>query len=100
MRDVPGESPNDLGARATTPPPSPPPAAVPAPEPQRRRGRQPAVPAAVVAPAPAPPAGLPSAQALQGLGLLYVIARGSDLDVDDVVNLLRAAIAAHDALRE
>jgi hypothetical protein len=81
----------------------------PAPEAPRRRRRgsaaatAPAAPAnAETAPAAAPsvPANLPtlSAQTLQGLGLLYVLARSMGTTPDVAVQLLREAIAAHDEL--
>lgn len=69
----------------------------------RRRGRPPREQLAagqppVIAPPIAAPAALPTAAALQGLGMLYLFARGSGSEIGEVVESLREALAAYDAL--
>lgn len=99
------DPPADADANAPTTATTAPPATEAAPV--RRRGRPPRVVTAAPALAPAPaqpaptaPASMPqlTADTLQGLGLLYVLARSMGVTPDQAADTLRAALRAHDEL--
>lgn len=88
---------DELAEAAAATQPSAPMASV-APQ-TRRRGRPPREQlAAGQPPVIAQPAALPTAAALQGLGMLYLFARSSGSEIGEVVESLREALAAYDAL--